>query len=58
MGKPANNSIWTTTDLGDVFVFDPCNMKAQQLDAAENSYKQVMDVTAMETPYYNTLYNG
>lgn len=58
MGKPANNSIWTTTDLGDVFVFDPCNMKSQQLDTAENCYKQVMDVTTMETPYYNTLYNG
>lgn len=58
MAKPANNSIWTTTDLGDVFVFDPANMKAQQWDNVTNSYKQEMDVTTLETPYYNTLYNG
>ncbi|KAM7358465.1 tectonin beta-propeller repeat-containing peroxin 23 [Cochliomyia hominivorax] len=58
VGKPANNSIWTTTDLGDVFVFDPCNMKAQQLDTVGNCYKHEMDVSTMETPYYNTLYNG
>lgn len=58
MGRPANNSIWTTTDLGDVFVFDPCNTKAQQLDIVGNCYKQEMDVSTMETPYYNTLYNG
>lgn len=58
MGRPANNSIWATTDLGDVFVFDPFNVKSQQKDATENCYKQVMDVSTMETPYYNTLYNG
>lgn len=58
MGKPANNAIWTTTDLGDVFVFDPGNMKSQQWDKDNNCYKHAMDVSTMETPYYNTLYNG
>ncbi|XP_073842358.1 tectonin beta-propeller repeat-containing peroxin 23 [Musca autumnalis] len=56
--KPANNSIWATTELGDVFVFDPANMKAQQWESATNCYKQEMDVSTLETPYYNTLYNG
>lgn len=58
VAKPANNSIWATTELGDVFVFDPANMKSQQWESATNSYKQEMDVSTLETPYYNTLHNG
>ncbi|XP_037936661.1 tectonin beta-propeller repeat-containing protein-like [Teleopsis dalmanni] len=58
MGKPAANSIWLTSDLGDVFVFDPCNMKSNQLETKGNFYVDKIDVTATETPYYVTLHNG
>ncbi|EDW69940.1 tectonin beta-propeller repeat-containing protein [Drosophila virilis] len=61
MGKPASNAIWLTSELGDVFVFDAANMKAQQLQKTSNGqahYVERMDVSTCETPYYNTLYNG
>lgn len=61
MGKPASNAIWLTSDLGDTFVFDAANMKAQQLEKTTNGqahYVERMDVSTCETPYYNTLYNG
>lgn len=61
MGKPASNAIWITSDLGDVFVFDAANMKAQQLEKStdgQDYYVERMDVSTCETPYYNTLYNG
>ncbi|XP_068143293.1 tectonin beta-propeller repeat-containing protein [Drosophila tropicalis] len=62
MGKPASNSIWLTSDLGDVFVFDAANMKSQQMDkhlaGDAGGYVERMDVSTCETPYYNTLYNG
>lgn len=57
-GKPANDSIWVTTDLGDVFVFDPSNTKASQLSTENNLYAEKIDVSATETPYYNILSNG
>ncbi|XP_014095584.2 tectonin beta-propeller repeat-containing protein [Bactrocera oleae] len=58
LGKPANNAIWITNELGEVFVFDPLNMKANQLNKERNCYVQKFDVNTMETPYYNTLSNG
>lgn len=58
LGKPANNSIWATTDMGDVFVFDPSNLKTVQFNNDTKAYTENVDVSATETPYYNTLYNG
>ncbi|XP_030386254.1 tectonin beta-propeller repeat-containing protein [Scaptodrosophila lebanonensis] len=61
MGKPANNAIWVTSELGDVFAFDAANMRAQQMeDSSKGSsgYVERMDVSTCETPYNNTLYNG
>lgn len=57
-GRPNNNSIWITSNLGDVFVFDPGNLKASQWNAEKECYQLESDLTARETPYYNTLYNG
>jgi len=58
VGKPAGNAIWITSELGDVFVFDPANMKAHQTSEPGEGYVEKMDVSTCETPYYNTLYNG
>jgi len=58
VGKPASNAIWLTSELGDVFVFDAANMKAQQTAEPGEGYVEKMDVSTCETPYYNTLYNG
>jgi len=30
-GKPGPNSIWTTTALGDVYVFDPAIAEVKQI---------------------------
>lgn len=55
-GRPSNDSIWTTSLLGEVFVFDPTNLREQQ--KLENAYSQEIDVSATETPYLAKLPNG
>lgn len=55
-GRPSNDSIWTTSHLGEVFVFDPSNLREQQ--KSENGYTQEIDVSATETPYLAKLPNG
>lgn len=55
-GRPSNDSIWTTNHLGEVFVFDPTNLRKQQMDG--NCYIQEIDVSATETPYLAQLPNG
>lgn len=55
-GRPSNNSIWTTSQLGEVFVFDPMNLCEQQ--KKENLFTQEFDVSATETPYLARLHNG
>lgn len=57
-GRPSSNSIWTTSNLGDVFVYDPSYLKAIQHQSETNLCQQEIDVSATETPYFNTLYNG
>lgn len=60
-GKPSNNSLWTTTSLGDVFVFDPENLKKVQLAEAQEKgsrYVQEYDLNLTETPYLVHLHNG
>lgn len=57
-GRPANNSIWLTSSLGDVLVYDPTNLKATQLQTDNGLFRQEIDVSVAETPYYNTLFSG
>lgn len=58
LGRPSPSSIWTTSNLGDVFVYDPSNLKAIQYQADSKLCQSEIDVSATETPYFNTLYNG
>ena len=55
-GRPSNDSIWITSHLGEVFVFDPSILREQQKQ--ENGYMQEIDVSATETPYLTKLPNG
>lgn len=55
-GRPANESIWATSQLGEVFVFDPTSMKEQQ--RSDNGFTQEVDLSAAETPYLTKLPNG
>lgn len=57
-GRPSENSLWTTTALGDVYVFDPDNLKAGQLDDDTKLYTKEMDILTSEAPYHASLFNG
>lgn len=57
-GRPSNNAIWTTSSLGDVFVFDPEHLKTSQYDVDLRKYVQENDLNVAETPYLVDLYNG
>ncbi|XP_055686263.1 tectonin beta-propeller repeat-containing protein isoform X2 [Lutzomyia longipalpis] len=57
-GRPSNDSVWITTNLGDVFVFDPSTLKAQQYKEDKRMYVQEIDLSATETPYHVPLPNG
>lgn len=57
-GRPSTDSIWVTNSLGDVFVYDPTNLKGSQYVQDTNLYVQEFDFSAQETPYYSKLYNG
>lgn len=57
-GRPSPHSIWVTSNLGDVFVFDPANLKSAQMTNDNDLYTQTIDVSAAETPYHNTLNNS
>lgn len=55
-GRPANDSIWITSQLGEVFVFDPTNLR--ELQKKEDGYCQEIDVSAADSPYLTKLPNG
>jgi tectonin beta-propeller repeat-containing protein 1 len=57
-GKPSTESIWATTSLGEVFVFDPLTSKETQFNEETKSYIQESDISATETPYLIKLDNG
>lgn len=63
-GRPAADSLWLTSGLGDVLVSDRTNAKAEQRQAtaAEPAGRQLyrldVDVSAGETPYSTALTNG
>lgn len=57
-GTPSSSTVWTTTNLGEVFVFDSQNLKELQYKKEINQYLQEIDVSAAETPYETQLSNG
>jgi tectonin beta-propeller repeat-containing protein 1 len=57
-GKPSAKSVWTTTTLGDVFLFDSFHLEAAQYDAETKTYVQEIDFSGAETPYLAHLNNG
>lgn len=57
-GPPAENSLWVTTSLGDVFNFDSSNLKSLQYRSDRDLYETQIDMLAAETPYQTALVNG
>lgn len=57
-GKPSSDSIWTTSSLGEVFVFDPTHLKESQINSKTKMYAKETDISATETPYLVKLDNG
>ncbi|XP_008548798.1 tectonin beta-propeller repeat-containing protein isoform X1 [Microplitis demolitor] len=55
-GRPGPNSIWSTTALGDVFVYDPVVAEANQL--IDDTYSQELDISSKELPFESILHNG
>ncbi|XP_015595651.1 tectonin beta-propeller repeat-containing protein [Cephus cinctus] len=55
-GKPGPNAIWTTTALGDVFVYDPAIAEANQF--FDGVYTQELDVAGKILPFESILQNG
>lgn len=57
-GRPSERSLWATTTLGDVFVFDPANLKAAQTNDNTKLCTKEMDILTSEAPYQAYLFNG
>ncbi|OAD62069.1 Tectonin beta-propeller repeat-containing protein [Eufriesea mexicana] len=53
-GKPGPNSIWATTALGDIYVYDPAVIEVLTNDV----YVQELDVAGKELPFECILQNG
>ncbi|XP_055626940.1 tectonin beta-propeller repeat-containing protein [Toxorhynchites rutilus septentrionalis] len=57
-GRPSQRSVWITSNMGDVFVFDPSNLEAVQWRGEQKVFQQKIDLSAAETPYLTSLSNG
>lgn len=57
-GIPADDSHWITTGLGDVFCFDPINLKAAQYRNDQKLFQKEINMLGAETPYTSPLPNG
>ncbi|KAL1491140.1 hypothetical protein ABEB36_011782 [Hypothenemus hampei] len=55
--RPSDESIWATTNLGDVFVWDPAHMEGNQLREDE-FYVQKFDLSGKECPIKVHLHVG
>ncbi|TGZ54256.1 Tectonin beta-propeller repeat-containing protein [Temnothorax longispinosus] len=55
-GRPGPNSVWTTTALGDVYVFD--SAIAEECQLSDDGYVQEMDVAGKDLPFESILQNG
>lgn len=57
-GQPTFDARWITTGLGDVFCFDPVNLKAAQFNIENKLYEKETNMLGAETPYHLPLPNG
>lgn len=57
-GRPADDARWITTGLGDVFCFDPINIKSAQYKEHTKLYEKEINMLGAETPYCTPLPNG
>lgn len=57
-GKPADDSQWITTNLGEVFTFDPSILKSAQYKDDIKLYEKEINMLGAETPYNTSLSNG
>lgn len=57
-GRPADDARWITTGLGDVFCFDPINIKSAQYSEVTKLYEKETNMLGAETPYCSPLSNG
>lgn len=57
-GQPADDARWITTGLGDVFCYDPVNLKSAQYNEPSKHYVKETSMLGAETPYYSSLPNG
>lgn len=48
LGKPSNNTAWSITSLGDIFLWDSTQLRDSQLQ--HNSYVQHIDLAGKEVP--------
>ncbi|GLH00192.1 Tectonin beta-propeller repeat-containing protein [Gryllus bimaculatus] len=55
-GSPNPASMWCTTALGDVFVFDPTVFESSQMKG--EFYEQETDLAGTSAPYEVSLHNG
>lgn len=58
LGKPADDTLFTTTRYGDVFYFDPTNHKSSQYNPETKLFEVQSDMLGAETPYHSPLVNG
>lgn len=57
-GTPSEDARWLTTGLGDVFCFQPNNVKSAQYKQNTKLYEKEVNMLGAETPYHSTLPNG
>ncbi|XP_018569624.2 tectonin beta-propeller repeat-containing protein isoform X2 [Anoplophora glabripennis] len=57
LGKSSDESVWAVTGLGDIFVWDPTKLEANQLREDE-FYVQKYDLSGKESPFQLALHVG
>lgn len=57
-GPPCSDAKWATTNLGDVFCFDPSSHKIMQYNDDSKLNEKDIDMLGAETPYNTPLPNG
>ncbi|XP_058805378.1 tectonin beta-propeller repeat-containing protein isoform X2 [Phymastichus coffea] len=55
-GQPSKKTIWTTTALGDVYVYDPVITEENQFD--KGLYSQELDTAGKNLPFESILQNS
>ncbi|CAH1183527.1 unnamed protein product [Phaedon cochleariae] len=57
LGKPSEESVWATTGLGDIFVWDPSLVESHQL-REDDFYVQKYNLSKRESPFKVALHAG